>query len=957
MDNRFGMTVNENNRFSVTDNSWLRYLKPQDGRVNGMGEKQPGGPPGEKQVGSGDPLRTEVKPRPNDRPSLRDVLMDFSQSTTLHGLRYICLEGAFLARRLLWLVLFTGCAGVMGYQIIDRILYYYSWPVTVNVHVNFNASLLFPSVTLCNQNAFRATAATEAGRYRLIEEMYTKSHDFNASQLMAYNASNITLDDLYERAAHRREDLIVACEWQDKSCSAENFTQVFTDHGVCYSFNAADDDPLMVTSAGSDYGLKLTLNVEQYEYMPGPHDAAGVKLLLHDRKEFPKVHELGLAIPTGSHAFIGIQLVSIKNLPKPHGDCGVAESEYYNMYSTDACQLTCMTKILDEECGCRHHYMPNVDDTPPICTLEQFYSCYDKIIGDVKVKVRRECGCPIPCFFLIFDPTISFATTSVYATDKLLSSGVENLQRRFMEARETTSRMDLSQFDKFNSMESDVQERLNILKKVMFEEVETNIIEQEQILSSILNDTLASWDAKMYLYSWQEYIVQKNFMRVRQAMEERTFNYLAMGFQEFAYQIESKIKQLANSSISSPEVRQALHILTLNELGGRIDLADRAYDNYTQLYDAYFNASPVFRYRYRNESRDDNIYIGPHVLLRQSLLYSPYAVKYSGRVGKDILKFKDALLRYVDLADTAYYTNTLNMTELHLTNINFMYRGRTYYFSKATFYFESIDYPLRTLRGRIETFEAYHRSFTTHVKEMIDNVASLKFSLNSLKSSIINNLDGGLGLANNYFTYGNITKLEVARVLTAPIIYEGISSMKIFFQEVRSRGQNVYDGWLDLIQSTTDIWSSILNDEDMTKYYEYKQMTRFLQNISDVAEEIEATYMEYRSAFDFRFLVGTADSTFLKSLEDLMELMTAYLHSSKVDSKFIQENFLQLDIFYRERSYEQITQQVAYDMFSLLCDIGGSMGLFVGASVLTIFELVDLLFDQTVFRLTNRRIS
>ncbi|XP_046543042.1 uncharacterized protein LOC124253335 isoform X1 [Haliotis rubra] len=927
--------------------------RPQDGRVNGIGEKQPGVKP----VVSGDPLKTEVKPSPNDRPSLRDVLMDFSQSTTLHGLRYICLDGAFLARRLLWLVLFTGCAGVMGYQIIDRIIYYYSWPVTVNVHVNFNASLLFPSVTLCNQNAFRATAATEAGRYRLIEAMYTKSHDFNASQLLAYNATNITLDNLYERAAHRKEDLIVACEWQDKPCSAKNFTQVFTDHGVCYSFNAADDDPLMVTSTGSDYGLKLTLNVEQYEYMPGPHDAAGVKLLLHDRKEFPKVHELGLAIPTGSHAFIGIQLVSIKNLPKPHGDCGVAESEYYKMYSTDACQLTCMTKILNEECGCRHHFMPSVDDTPPICTLDQFYSCYHKIIGDVKLKVRKECGCPIPCFFLIFDPTISFATTSMYATDKLLSSGVENLTTRFMEARETTSRMDRSQFDTFKSMESNAQERLNILKKVMFDEVETNIIEQEQILSSILNDTLASWKTKMHLYRWQEYIVQKNFMRVRQAMEERTFNYLAMGFQEFSYQIESKIKQLANTSISSPDVRQTLHLLTLNELGGRIDLADRAYDNYTQLYGAYYNASPVFRYKYLHEDRNDNIYIGPHVLLRQSLLYSAYAVKYSGRVGKDILRFKRALQDYVDMADKAYYTQTLNTTELHLVNIKFLQRGRTYFFSKATFYFESIDYPLRILRERIAAFEAYHRSFNTHVKEMMDNAASLRFSLNSLKSSIIDNLDGGLGLANNYFKYGNISKLEVARVLTAPNIYEGISSMKIFFQEVRSRGQNVYDGWLDLIQSTTAIWSAILNDEDMLKYYEFKNMTRFLQNISDVAKEIETAYMEYRSSFDFRFLVGTADSTFLKSLEDLMELMTSYLLTSKVDTTFIQENFLQLDIFYRERSYEQITQQVAYDMFALLCDIGGSMGLFVGASVLTMFELVDLLFDQTVFRLSNRRIS
>ena len=68
---------------------------------------------------------------------------------------------------------------------------------------------------------------------------------------------------------------------------------------------------VMFVHSGSDYGLKLTLNVEQYEYMPGPHDAAGVKLLLHDGKEFPSVAELGLAIPTGAHAYVGIQLVQV----------------------------------------------------------------------------------------------------------------------------------------------------------------------------------------------------------------------------------------------------------------------------------------------------------------------------------------------------------------------------------------------------------------------------------------------------------------------------------------------------------------------------------------------------------------------------------------------------------------------------------------------------------------------
>ena len=34
---------------------------------------------------------------------------------------------------------------------------------------------------------------------------------------------------------------------------------------------------------------------------------------------------------------------------------------------------------------------------------------------------------------------------------------------------------------------------------------------------------------------------------------------------------------------------------------------------------------------------------------------------------------------------------------------------------------------------------------------------------------------------------------------------------------------------------------------------------------------------------------------------------------------FFRENFLQLDIFFRQLSYEQITQQKAYDIFALIC--------------------------------------
>lgn len=62
---------------------------------------------------------------------------------------------------------------------------------------------------------------------------------------------------------------------------------------------------------GVENGLRLTLNIEQYEYMPGPHDAAGIKMLLHDRDEIPRVHALGQAIPPGSHVFVGVKIVEV----------------------------------------------------------------------------------------------------------------------------------------------------------------------------------------------------------------------------------------------------------------------------------------------------------------------------------------------------------------------------------------------------------------------------------------------------------------------------------------------------------------------------------------------------------------------------------------------------------------------------------------------------------------------
>ena len=50
-----------------------------------------------------------------------------------------------------------------------------------------------------------------------------------------------------------------------------------------------------------------------------------------------------------------------------------------------------------------------------------------------------------------------------------------------------------------------------------------------------------------------------------------------------------------------------------------------------------------------------------------------------------------------------------------------------------------------------------------------------------------------------------------------------------------------------------------------------------------------------------------------------------------------------VDIFYAELSYEEIEQNVAFEFLSLLSEIGGFLGLLLGASVLTVCELIDFI--------------
>ncbi|XP_051980386.1 acid-sensing ion channel 1B isoform X1 [Xyrauchen texanus] len=67
--------------------------------------------------------------------------------------------------------------------------------------------------------------------------------------------------------------------------------------------------------------------------------------------------------------------------------------------------------------------------------------------------------------------------------------------------------------------------------------------------------------------------------------------------------------------------------------------------------------------------------------------------------------------------------------------------------------------------------------------------------------------------------------------------------------------------------------------------------------------------------------------------------------------QYIADNIMVLDIFFEALNYETIEQKKAYEIAGLLGDIGGQMGLFIGASILTVLELFDYLYEVIKFKL------
>ena len=79
------------------------------------------------------------------------ILLLLILKVNISGLRAATDTNRRTGRRVVWVFLLIVCFGVMVAQITDRVRHFLSEPVSVQVSVARNNSLLYPAVTVCNK--------------------------------------------------------------------------------------------------------------------------------------------------------------------------------------------------------------------------------------------------------------------------------------------------------------------------------------------------------------------------------------------------------------------------------------------------------------------------------------------------------------------------------------------------------------------------------------------------------------------------------------------------------------------------------------------------------------------------------------------------------------------------------------------------------------------------------------
>lgn len=277
----------------------------------------------------------------------------FAESSTLHGFRYTFpVSKSSIWRRLAWAVFLLAAAAGFAYTLADTVVRYYKYESYLVTTVEGQTTIELPSITICPTNPYKQELAKN---YPAVLDLLLNGTLENPA------LSNITTSEVNENTKFAFSELIADVayieNWQDR------ILQVYTDKGMCYTFNPHDSDRLIITGTGESSALQFILDPQLERGQPGFSSDEGLHIAVHDSAEFPLMDQNSLSLSPGTKNRIALTKYVSQSLGRPYSsvDCvpnpedpdkQIELTSYFNLpYSYESCLFSCMGSLFFEDCG------------------------------------------------------------------------------------------------------------------------------------------------------------------------------------------------------------------------------------------------------------------------------------------------------------------------------------------------------------------------------------------------------------------------------------------------------------------------------------------------------------------------------------------------------------------------------------------------------------------------------
>ena len=168
------------------------------------------------------------------------LFAEFTESTTLHGIRNVFTEGSKI-KRFIWTLCVLFAASIYLIFTKKLITSFLSYDVVTHVTLVNQDEATFPAVTICNFNPYRKEYLMETKLGELMVLFPNKTHiQWREEKFFALgNFTEISMEKFTRDAAHKinNYEMLYRCRFRNDPCDEQNFTQVFTRMGLCYTFN------------------------------------------------------------------------------------------------------------------------------------------------------------------------------------------------------------------------------------------------------------------------------------------------------------------------------------------------------------------------------------------------------------------------------------------------------------------------------------------------------------------------------------------------------------------------------------------------------------------------------------------------------------------------------------------------------------------------------------------------